>query len=139
MVLHTLPLGGVSADTMILHRSSADSAPILWQKYLGADPGPVVFNARDFQFDLAAGPDLRLIRHGDTCDVEVRYFQIDGWSASSQLEGTFGMAIDTFGIFANDANQQMGWASENNYFGPPYGVSGGIFYHGASFGVTVSW
>ncbi len=215
-----------SADTMILHRSSADSAPILWQNYLGADPGPVVFNARDFQFDLAAGPDLRLIRHGDNCDVEVRYFQIDGWSASRQLEGTFGMAIDTFGratgtmdplltygsrlhnvevnlrrpanewltvvagfrwlrldetyvadqispfafmfnndivrvvgsyqtvnnlygfqvggdamlferprwrldgflragIFANDANQQMGWASENNYFGPPYGVSGG--------------
>ena len=47
-------------------------------------PGPLateVFNADDFHQGFAGGPKIGVIRHGDDgYDLELSYFQIDGWS-----------------------------------------------------------
>ena len=46
-----------------------------------SDPGVEVLNAEDLQQGVAGGPRLGLIRHGDNGrDLELSYFQIDGWS-----------------------------------------------------------
>jgi hypothetical protein len=43
-------------------------------------PGTEVLNSNDLQQGFCAGPRVELIRHGDSgCDLEVSYFQINGW------------------------------------------------------------
>ena len=42
-----------------------------------------LLNANDFQQGFAAGPRVGLMRHGDCgYDLELLYFQIDGWSST---------------------------------------------------------
>ena len=46
-----------------------------------SDPGTQVLNATDLHQGFSGGPRLGLIHHGDDGnDLEVSYFQIDGWS-----------------------------------------------------------
>ena len=48
---------------------------------LPSTPGVVMLNANDLQQGFSAGPKLGLIRHGDNgYDLELSYFQIDGWN-----------------------------------------------------------
>ncbi len=48
---------------------------------LPSTPGIVMLNANDLQQGFSAGPKLGLIRHGDNgYDLELSYFQIDGWN-----------------------------------------------------------
>ncbi len=45
------------------------------------NPGTEVLNANDFQQGFCGGPRLGLLRHGDDgYDLELSYFQIDGWN-----------------------------------------------------------
>ena len=49
-------------------------------------PGTEALNSNDFQQGFAGGPRVGLIRHGDDgYDLELSYFQIDGWSSSRSV------------------------------------------------------
>ena len=49
-------------------------------------PGTEVLNSNDLNQGFAAGPRLGLIRHGDNgYDLELSYFQIDGWSSDRSI------------------------------------------------------
>ena len=49
-------------------------------------PGTEVLNSNDFQQGFAGGPRVGLIRHGDDgYDLELSYFQIDGWSSNRSV------------------------------------------------------
>ena len=82
------PQWTASADSIILDRIGGvpyalvetvpHSVPL---DHLSSTPGTVMLNANDLQQGFAAGPKLDLIRHGDNgCDLELSYFQIDGWN-----------------------------------------------------------
>ena len=82
------PRWTASADFIILDRvggvpyalveTVGSSVP---SNQLSSTPGMVVLNATDLQQGFAAGPKLDLIRHGDDgYDLELSYFQIDGWN-----------------------------------------------------------
>jgi hypothetical protein len=49
-------------------------------------PGIEALNSNDFQQGFAGGPRVGLIRHGDDgYDLELSYFQIDGWSSNRSV------------------------------------------------------
>jgi Putative beta barrel porin-7 (BBP7) len=49
-------------------------------------PGVAALSGNDFQQGFSAGPRLGLIRHGDCgYDLELLYFQIDGWSSNRTI------------------------------------------------------
>ena len=51
-----------------------------------SSPGTEALNSNDFQQGFAGGPRVGLIRHGDDgYDLELSYFQIDGWSSSRSV------------------------------------------------------
>jgi hypothetical protein len=51
--------------------------------------GPEVLNAKDLDPSFALGPRVGLTRHGDDgCDLELSYFQIDGWNAYRSIGPT---------------------------------------------------
>jgi len=54
-----------------------------------SDPGTEMLNANDLQPGFSGGPRLGLIRHGDSdYDLELSYFQIDGWSSYRSIGPT---------------------------------------------------
>jgi hypothetical protein len=56
---------------------------------LAGTPGAVALNGNDLQQGFSAGPKLGLIRHGDNgCDLELSYFQIDGWNVYRSIGPT---------------------------------------------------
>ena len=73
-----------SADCIILDRVGSVSYTLVQtvphdQPY--TNPGTEVLNASDLHEGFAAGPKLGLVRHGDNgYDLELSYFQIDGWN-----------------------------------------------------------
>ncbi len=76
-----------SADFIILDRAgSVDrtlvrSTPTRTTYNTGAE----VLNAEDFQQGFFGGPRVGLIRRGCCYDLELLYFQIDGWSSTRQV------------------------------------------------------
>jgi hypothetical protein len=78
------PRWTASADCIILDRVGSVSYTLVQtvphdQPY--TNPGTEVLNADDLHEGFAAGPKLGLIRHGDNgYDLELSYFQIDGWN-----------------------------------------------------------
>jgi len=49
--------------------------------------GTEALNSNDFRQGFHGGPRVGLIRHGDCCyDIELLYFQIDGWSSSRRVD-----------------------------------------------------
>ena len=78
------PRWTASADCIILDRVGSVSYSLVQtvphdQPY--TNPGTEVLNANDLHEGFAAGPKLGLVRHGDNgYDLELSYFQIDGWN-----------------------------------------------------------
>ena len=82
------PRWTASADCIILDRIGSVSYTLVATakhsipfKDLYNITGTEVLNANDLEQGFAAGPKLGLIRHGDNgYDLELSYFQIDGWN-----------------------------------------------------------
>jgi hypothetical protein len=78
-------------------------------------PGAEMLNASDLEPGFAGGPRFGLVHHGDDGqDLEVSYFQIDGWSdfrgVGDPQSGTLQMiAPGGFVQNPNDAGQGMYW------------------------------
>ena len=80
------PRWTASADFIILDRIGSVNQTLVERVPLKDDPfkttGTEALNSNDFQQGFCGGPRLDLIRHGDNgYDVELLYFQIDGWSS----------------------------------------------------------
>ena len=63
------------AGAIFLTRSSPSSITLI------SDGAAEIFNAGDFNFGTAAGPDINVIRHGTNFDLGFRYFQVNNISA----------------------------------------------------------
>jgi hypothetical protein len=84
-----------SADGMIMQRSSPDSLP-LFRTDWGRD-GDVVYDASELDFDVAGGWRLGAIRHGQDWDLELNYFQLDGFEARAEVDGDVVAVTDRYG------------------------------------------
>jgi hypothetical protein len=87
------------ADALGLQRTETRHQPLFLG---GIDTAPsaetAVLDARDLRFPVAPAFQLSAIRHGPCgWDVEVGYFQIDGWIASAAVPGTSLMVTDVNG------------------------------------------
>jgi hypothetical protein len=77
----------VTADALLLERR--DPAAVVWAENL-ADPTQR-FDAADFHFGFQAGVDVSVARHlGCDSTIEIRYFGIDAWNATSLTSTTPG-------------------------------------------------
>jgi hypothetical protein len=84
------PRWTVSADFIILDRVGSFHQTLVELVPYYEDPfkntGPEALNADDLHQGFAGGPRIGLIRHGDDGhDLEVSYFQIDGWNVSRSI------------------------------------------------------
>jgi hypothetical protein len=84
------PRWTASADFIILDRIGSFNQTLVERVPLKDDPfkttGTEALNSNDLQQGFAAGPKLDLIRHGDSgYDLELSYFQIDGWSSDRSI------------------------------------------------------
>jgi hypothetical protein len=86
-----------SADSLLLWRSSPDDQVLYRTDFLQG--GDVALNAADLDFDMAAGPRLTAMHHGNCWDVEFSYFQVDGFDAHTELAGNVFMVTDVEGAF----------------------------------------
>jgi hypothetical protein len=86
----------VSADFIILDRVGSVSYTLV-EKVSSSVPykdlrhtfGPELLNANELHQGFSGGPRLGLIHHGDDgYDLEVSYFQIDGWDVSRSIGPT---------------------------------------------------
>ena len=77
------PQWTATAEFIILDRIGSAAYPLVSTvpaSQSPRDPGTEVLNARDLHQGFSGGPRLDLIHHGDQdADLEVVYFQIDGW------------------------------------------------------------
>ena len=88
------PRWTASADFIILDRIGSVNQTLVETvpgtvkyKDLWHTPGTEVLNSNDFQQGFSGGPRVGLIRHGDDgYDLEVSYFQIDGWSSNRSVD-----------------------------------------------------
>jgi len=87
------PRWTASADFIILDRIGGGNQTLV-ERVPGTVPskdvpntaGTEALNSNDFQQGFAGGPRVGLIRHGDDgYDLELSYFQIDGWSSSKSI------------------------------------------------------
>ncbi|MGA2797417.1 MAG: BBP7 family outer membrane beta-barrel protein [Thermoguttaceae bacterium] len=79
-----------SADFIILDRTGGVDRTLIEEAPPAtfAAPGIPLLNANDFHQGFHGGPRVGLIRHGDCCyDLELLYFQIDGWSSIQSFSG----------------------------------------------------
>jgi hypothetical protein len=84
------PRWTAAADFIILDRIGNANQTLVERVPLNKDPfntaGVEALNGSDFQQGFAGGPRLGLLRHGDGgYDVELSYFQIDGWSSDRSV------------------------------------------------------
>ena len=84
------PRWTASADFIILERVGGVSQTLVERVPLVDHPstttGVEALNSNDFQQGFCGGPRVGLIRHGDCgYDLELSYFQIDGWSSAETL------------------------------------------------------
>ena len=71
-----------SAEFIIFDRIGTKSETLVRNNRIGDE----MLNSNDFHQGFYGGPRVGIIRHGDRCyDLEVSYFQIDGWSSSRNL------------------------------------------------------
>ena len=84
------PRWTASADFIILDRIGSVPYTLVSEGPFNP-PGPAtkVLNATDLHQGFSGGPQLDLIHHGDDgADLEVSYFQIDGWNACRSVGPT---------------------------------------------------
>ena len=77
------PKWSVRAGALFLERSRPDSGLLAFE--LGGPP-PELIRAQDFDFDTRAGAEISIIRHSilrSQTDLEVRYFGVDSWTATT--------------------------------------------------------
>jgi hypothetical protein len=93
----------IAADAVALQRSTTQSQALFINRIGTTDTAPV--DAKDVDFPVAYGPSLSVIRRGPCdWDLEVAYFQFDGFSARATVPGQSVMVTDANGgIFATDA------------------------------------
>ncbi|MGA2797418.1 MAG: BBP7 family outer membrane beta-barrel protein [Thermoguttaceae bacterium] len=102
------PRWTASADFIILDRVGSVDQTLVEEVPIGATAPPSIplLNANAFRQGFHGGPRLDLIRHGDCCyDLELMYFQIDGWdsgrtvldSRSLQFSAPGGFIFPNFG------------------------------------------
>jgi len=93
------PRWSFNAEAVALQRTSTRNQSLFLSPTAPTD----VLNAKDFRFPLAFGPKLSATRHGifGSCfDVEVAYFQFDGFEANRALTDPALMVIDINSAFA---------------------------------------
>ena len=111
------PQWTASADYITLDRIGSVHYPLVSIVPHSDFPGPgaEMLNASDLEPDFAGGPRFGLVHHGDDGkDLEVSYFQIDGWNdfrgVGDPQSGTLQMvAPGGFVQNPNDAGQGMYW------------------------------
>jgi hypothetical protein len=99
------PCWHFAAEAILLQRSTSRSQPLFY-----ADDGQTqALNAQTFNFPSEAGPKLSAIRRnvwGDF-DLEVAYFQVDGFNAQRSIPGASYMVLDgngnTFNVTGGEA------------------------------------
>lgn len=78
------PRWTATADFIIFDRIGTKSQTLVDR--IGATTDEAL-NSNDFNLGFRGGPRVSLIRHGNRCyDIELMYFQIDGWSSTRRLE-----------------------------------------------------
>jgi hypothetical protein len=101
------PHWSFTADGVVLQRSGTRSQPL----FTGAPnvaAVPELLNARHFDSPAELGFQLGAIRHGPCgWDLELGYFQIDGWNANSTISGeSVMMTGESSGFLVTDAEAQ---------------------------------
>ncbi|MGA2061134.1 MAG: BBP7 family outer membrane beta-barrel protein [Thermoguttaceae bacterium] len=92
------PRWTASADFIILDRVGSVDRTLIEEvpPPTFAAPSTELLNANDLHQGFHGGPRLDLIRHGDCCyDLELLYFQIDGWSSTKSFSGDTGTLFFT--------------------------------------------
>ena len=86
------PCWTFAAEVIALERTNTRSVPLFVPAPADA---PKPLDANQLDFPVAYGPKLSAIRHG-VCgfDVEVLYFQVDGFTGQALLPGTSRMIVD---------------------------------------------
>jgi hypothetical protein len=82
------PRWTASADFIILDRLGTKSQTLVRRVIRDEQTSGItdVLNSDDFHQGFYGGPRVGLIRHGDCCyDIELLYFQIDGWKSSRSV------------------------------------------------------
>lgn len=82
-----------TADILAVQRMATRSQPLAYRAN-----GDELWNANNMNFPMAAGIQFSAIRH-DVCgfDVEVGYFQLDGWIADADMYGESYPVLDASG------------------------------------------
>lgn len=83
------PRWTATADFIIFDRIGTSSQTLVSRisRDTQLTTGPEMLNSNDFRQGFYGGPRVGLIRHGDCCyDIELLYFQIDGWSSSRRVD-----------------------------------------------------
>ncbi len=82
-----------TADTVALQRTNTRNQPLLENS-----DGDDLLNARHLNFPVEMGFQLGAVRHGPCgWDLELGYFQLDGWEANAFVPGESLMATDVHG------------------------------------------
>ncbi len=83
-----------TAETIALERTTTRSQSLFVPTVVAPDP----LDSNQLNFPVAYGPKVSAIRHG-VCgyDVEVSYFQVDGFTGQGELPGTSRMILDMAG------------------------------------------
>jgi len=82
------------ADGVLIQRSTTRNQP-LFRSGFGATTPELLNSKTGLNFPVEASPQLSAIRHGPNgWDIEVGYFQIDGFEANAFLPGTSYMVTD---------------------------------------------
>jgi hypothetical protein len=80
-----------SAEGLFIQRSAARSQLL----FSTTATGTPMLNAEDINFPMAATFQVSAIRKlGEESDVQVGYFQLDGWAAESSVVGSANMIVD---------------------------------------------
>ncbi len=84
------PQWTITAGTVMLHRSKARAETLVLDGTTDAE----LANVANFDLGWAAGPQVELNRHFDRgWDIGLRYFGVDGWSASRTLADTGNLRV----------------------------------------------
>ncbi|MHB8974480.1 MAG: hypothetical protein ACYC3X_26815 [Pirellulaceae bacterium] len=115
-----------TAEFIILDRIGSASYPLVSTVPASqslSDPGTEVLNARDLHQGFSSGPRLDLIHHGGQgADLEVVYFQIDGWNAarSTGLDPNHWLVMKAPGGFVQGQDdkdtQMMVWDCSSRFY-----------------------
>lgn len=92
------PRWSFAAEAIALQRSTTRNQSLFLSTLSGAD----ILNSRDLNFPVAFGPKISAIRHGvfgSDFDVEVGYFQFDGFEANAFVSDNSRMVIDVNNAF----------------------------------------